>query len=74
MIENPNREDMLLLQLRHRLELEIRGLKGQFSAYAMAKRHYKLSGSRERVLRELNLLWEEVLERRRKEAKNGIPR
>lgn len=65
-IRNPNRRDMLILQLKYRIQLEMRGLKtrGPHTAYAIAKREFGLKGNRRQVLDAVCKLWEEVLKRR----------
>jgi len=72
-IDNPNRRDMLILQLKHRLALEMKGLKTRGrSAYALAKEVLNIRGSRQFVLDQLQKEWEAILDRRSHEAEEMV--
>jgi hypothetical protein len=57
-----NREHMLILQLKHRLALEMKGIRFRgVTAYSLAKSRLGLKGSRKQVYEQLCTLWEEIV-------------
>jgi len=77
MDENPvvvahiSREHMLVLQLKHRIRLEMIGMKasgGVNSAYTMARERLGLKGNRRQVAEQLDQMWEDIIKDKQKKG------